>query len=179
MQSRTTAAEGHPVCTSEALGARKNGEEAAKVARPDRMPAFAGFQLAFLGGIRLQEPVQLGLFTPAAAEVIKLGFACGRVEDDRVSPAGQLNDDSGRFATVEHGGAISGSLQPQPAAGGFYCHRVFDLGFDLNNVRQEVSPPFLDKWTWISQCLAPSTPAQHLLVPKGRGVPAANSASGK
>ena len=29
MQSRTIGAEGHPVCTSEALGARKIGEEAA------------------------------------------------------------------------------------------------------------------------------------------------------
>ena len=32
LQSRTTAAEGHPVCTSEALGARKIGEEVAEVA---------------------------------------------------------------------------------------------------------------------------------------------------
>jgi len=32
--SRTTGAEGHPVCTSEVLGARKIGEEAAEVAWP-------------------------------------------------------------------------------------------------------------------------------------------------
>jgi len=35
MPSRTTGAEGHPVCTSDALGARKIGEEAAEVAWPD------------------------------------------------------------------------------------------------------------------------------------------------
>jgi len=39
VQSRTTAAEGHPVCTSEVLGARKIGEEAAKVAWPRSLTA--------------------------------------------------------------------------------------------------------------------------------------------
>jgi hypothetical protein len=45
-QSRTTGAEGHPVCTSEAR-ARKIGEAAAQVARPDPLQAHGGTPPAF------------------------------------------------------------------------------------------------------------------------------------
>ena len=60
VQSRTTGAEGHPVCTSEALRARKIGEEAAKVARPildgtGDSPPFLCTMRARGGGSRPQD----------------------------------------------------------------------------------------------------------------------------
>lgn len=95
---------------------------------------FPGFDFAFFCRVSLKKPIQLRWITPTAVKRIKPGFADRQIEHNRVSPSGQLNNQS-RYGGIEESCcAMVWWRQSQLAACGFHGDRVFDLRADLDNM---------------------------------------------
>ena len=89
-----------------------------------------------LDGVGLEEAVELRLVAPGAAVVVVADLPGGGVDDDRVEPAGQLDEQAGGLAARTAGGAVDGLGQAEPAAGGGDRRGVADLGLDGDDVGQ-------------------------------------------
>ena len=98
------------------------------------VPLTSRFEFGFLYGITLQEFIEFLLFAPATLKVVVLEFAAGRVADDGILPAGQLDAPAGVLAVVELGGPLRRRGQCQPLTGCRDRYRIADLGLDLDNV---------------------------------------------
>jgi hypothetical protein len=80
--------------------------------------------------------MEMLLVAPGSFVIVVAGLAGGRVEDDRVEPVGQLDDQPGDVAAVDLGRALDRLGQCEPAAGRRDRSLVADLGLDGDDVTQ-------------------------------------------
>ena len=85
------------------------------------------------------------LVAPAAFVVVVADLAGGRVDDDRVEPVGQADEQAGGLAAEELGRALDRLGQGEPAAGRRDRGGVADLGLDGHDVGQEGSSDARDR----------------------------------
>src|SRR5262249_6700881 len=83
----------------------------------DLVALLARFEPGLLHRVQLQEAVELGLLTPAAAEVVVAHLPGGRVDDHGVLPAGQLHEQAGGLAAIEPCGALDRGVKAESLAG--------------------------------------------------------------
>jgi DNA invertase Pin-like site-specific DNA recombinase len=91
--------------------------------------------LGLLDGVHLNQPVEVPLVAPLAAEVVVADDPGGGVDDDRVLPVGEPDEQARGLAAVKPRGAVGGLGEAQPAAGRGDGGRVAELGLDLDEVR--------------------------------------------
>src|SRR5262249_58584103 len=84
----------------------------------DLKPLGAGFDTALLDGVKLEEAIEVLPLAPAALVVVEADLAGGGVDDDRVAPARQADEQAGGLAAEQAGGALDGLGQAQAPAGG-------------------------------------------------------------
>jgi hypothetical protein len=82
----------------------------------------------------LQEAVKVILLAPATSQIVVVQRSSEDVNYDGVLPAGEVDDEAGRLAGVQPGGAVGGLGQPEAPAGGPDGGRVVDLGLDGDDV---------------------------------------------
>ncbi len=98
------------------------------------MPLFASFDFRSFHGIRLQEAMKLGGFSPAAAVIIVFHTSRCRIHNDRVSPIRKLDREARFGAGKEFNSSLNWLGQSQPAAGGGNGGRIANLSFDFDDV---------------------------------------------
>src|SRR5262245_49957963 len=84
----------------------------------DGVALFPGLEPGYLHGVELQEAVEVLRVAPLALEVVVRDLAGGRVDDRRIQPAGQRDEQSGRLAREELCGALYRCGYAQPLTGG-------------------------------------------------------------
>lgn len=92
------------------------------------------FDPGFLHGIKLREPVEVLLLSPASAEVVVLKLARFHVADHRVSPARQIDGQARCFGAEESDGAVDRWRDFQALTRGGQGDRIPDFRLNLNDV---------------------------------------------
>ena len=112
---------------------------------------LAASSFAFSTAYSLEEAVELGLLAPAPLEVVVAHLAGGGVDDGRVAPAGQLQQQALGLAAVELRLAVDGLGQAQPLAGGGDGRGVVDRVWMVTMCDMQSRFPFGGCWavkTW-------------------------------
>lgn len=98
------------------------------------VPPPPRFDLGFLHRVDLGEPLQVPLLPPASAIVVIANHPAGRVDDDRIAPAGEFDEQPGDALAEQAGGALDGFFEGESTASGGDGQWIVHLGLDLNDV---------------------------------------------
>src|SRR5947209_281508 len=98
------------------------------------MALLAGLDPCLLDGVDLQEAIEVSLITPGPLVVIVADLPGGGVDDNRVGPIGQPDDEPGGRAAEEPGSAGERHWQFEAPAGGANRRMIADLGLDGDDV---------------------------------------------
>src|SRR5262245_33156729 len=107
----------------------------------DGVALLPGFEPGLLNGVELKEVIELPRIAPVALEVVVRDLAGGRVDDSRVQPAGQRDEQSGRLAREELCGALDRCWEPHALAGNSHCQGIFNTSLDHDNVAHATYSP--------------------------------------
>ena len=102
----------------------------------DGVSLLPGLQRNPLDGVGLHEAVEVLRIAPQAVVGVVAGLAGVGVEDQRVEPAGQPDEQAVRLPLEQPVGPERGLGQAVAAAGGADGDRVADLGLEAHDVRQ-------------------------------------------
>lgn len=101
----------------------------------DAVASATAFDFRALHRIRLKKPMEFCQLAPSLAKIVVADVSRREIADRGVTPAGQVDREARRFAAKEAERALGRFGQMQTlarSAGGF---GVFDLGFDVDDVR--------------------------------------------
>jgi hypothetical protein len=100
----------------------------------------AGLNRGLGQGVGLQQPAQVGRVVPQAFVMVEVDLALVGVDDGRVGPAGELDEEACGLASVDAGGAMLGRGDAEAAAGLGQGGRIRESCPDRDDVRHGAFP---------------------------------------
>ena len=98
------------------------------------VPPPPRFDFGLLHRVDLGEPLQMPLLSPASAIIVVANRPAGRVDDDRIEPAREFDEQPGDALAEQPGGALDRFFEGKSTTGSGDGQSIMHLCLDLNNV---------------------------------------------